>query len=67
MHIGLHVQFIVYVEMFQQFFIIIFLMMHFPSSQNQTSIKYKHVACIFSGNGSLQLPTKFLTCFLSRH
>ena len=67
MHIGLHVQFIVYVEMFQQFFIIIFLIMHFPNLQNQTSIKCKYVTCIFSGNESLQLPTKFLTRSLSRH
>ena len=65
--IGLHVQFIAYVEMFQQFFIIIFLMINFSNVQNQISIKCKHIACIFPGNGSLQLPTKFLTCSLSRH
>ena len=37
-------------KVFQQFFVIIvFQVMHFPNSQNQASIKCKHVACASLG------------------
>ena len=44
MQISLHVLFIVCAKMF-----IIFLVMHFPNSQNEASVKCKPVACTFSG------------------
>ena len=43
---GLHMWFIACAKVFQQFFVIIFLVMRFPNSQNQSSINCKRVvAC----------------------